>query len=119
GQLRVGEDGQQLAKAAAALEREPAPLVERPATFPGVLVLVPARVALPGTGLDVVEPDVLDAAAVGPRLLAGDRAGVAADALVEVHHHAHLGHHTHQYSTSWLRRRMTVTSSRWLPVGPR
>ena len=45
--------------------------------------------------LDVVEPDVLGAAAVRPHVLARDRAGVAPDALVEVHHHRHLGHHTH------------------------
>jgi hypothetical protein len=44
---------------------------------------------------------------------------VAADALVEVHHHRHLRHDSHQYVTSWERRRTTVTSSRWFPVGPR
>ena len=101
GQLRVGEDRQQLLEPAAGLELEPAALVELPAALPPLLVLVGARVALPGPGLDVVEPDVLDAGAVGPRLLAGHRAGVAADALVEVHHHRHLGHDPHQYSTSW------------------
>src|SRR5262249_59807571 len=104
---------------AADLAGGPSPPVEGPAAAPGVLVLVAAGIALAGPGLDVVEPHVLDPAAVGPRLLARDRAGVAADALVEVHHHRHLGHHAHQYSTSWDRRRMTVTSSRWLPVGPR
>ena len=89
-----------LLEPAAGLEREPAAAVADPAAAPALLVLVAARVALPGAGLDVVEPDVLDAAAVGPRLLAGDRAGVAADALVEVHDHAQLGHHAHrQYST--------------------
>ena len=36
---------------------------------------------------------VVGAGPVGPGLLAGDRTGVAADALVEVHHHADLGHH--------------------------
>ena len=55
-----------------------------------------AGVAEARAGLDVVEPDVLDAGAVGPRLLARDRAGVAPDALVEVHHHRHLSHDTHQ-----------------------
>src|SRR5699024_10101003 len=53
------------------------------------------RVAQTGPGLDVVEPDVLHARPVGPRLLAGHRAGVAADALVQVHHHGHLRHDLH------------------------
>src|SRR5690606_26726028 len=88
-------DGDQLLEAAARLEREPPLLVELPAAAPLLLVLVAAGVALSGTGLDVVEPHVLDAGAVGPRLFAGDRAGVAADALVEVHHHRHLGHDAH------------------------
>src|SRR5262245_43411301 len=92
--------------------------VEGPAALEPVLVLVAARVAGAGFGFDVVEPDVLAAGPVGPGLFAGDRAGVAADALVQVHHHRHLGHDPHQNSTSWARRRMTVNSSRWLPVGP-
>src|SRR5690606_7656812 len=118
GHLGVGEDGGELLRPPAGLELElPAP-VQGPAALPDLLVLVGARVAQAGPGLDVVEPHVLGAGAVGPRLLARHRAGVAADALVEVHHHRHLRHDSHQYSTSWLRRRMTVTSSRWFPVGP-
>src|SRR5690606_12775178 len=74
GQLRVREDRQQLADPAAAPERQAPPLVERPAALPALLVLVLAGVALAGPGLDVVEPHVLDAAAVRPRLLARDRA---------------------------------------------
>src|SRR4029450_6295424 len=96
-----------------------APPGAHPAAPPPLLVLVRARVALAGAGLHVVEPDVLDPGPVGPRLLARHRAGVAPDALVEVHHHRQLGHDAHQYSTSWARRRIIVTSSRWLPVGPR
>ena len=118
-ELRVREDRQQLPEPATRLEREPAPLVQLPAALPLLLVLVGAGIAQPGPGLDVVEPDVLGAGPVGPRLLAGDRAGVAPDALVEVHDHRHLRHDPHQYVTSWLRLRMMVTSSRWLPVGPR
>ena len=89
---RAGEDRQQALEASAGPELQATPLVELPAALPLLLVLVAARVALPGSGLDVVEPDVLGPGPVGPRLLAGDRAGLAADALVEVHHHAHLGH---------------------------
>jgi hypothetical protein len=44
---------------------------------------------------------------------------VAADALVEVHDHRQLRHDAHQYVTSCdERRRIIVTSSRLLPVGP-
>jgi hypothetical protein len=49
-----------------------------------------ARVADAGAGFDVVPVHVFGAVAVGPQLLAGDRAGVAAEALVEVHHHCVL-----------------------------
>ena len=116
---RVGEDGEQPVQPPAGAQPQPPAPGELPAALPPPLVLVGARVPLAGPGLDVVEPDVLGARPVGPRLLAGDRAGVAADALVEVHHHGELGHDLHQYATSWARRRITVISSRWLPVGPR
>ena len=61
-----------------------------PAAVPLVLVLPLLRVADAGLGLDVVEPGVLDALAAGPDVLAGDTAGMAADALVQVQHHADL-----------------------------
>src|SRR5699024_11469162 len=91
------------------------------------MVLEASGVPLAGAGLHVVEPHVRGAVPVGPCLLAGHRAGVAADALVEVHHHRHLGHDSHdgtpsrsvaQYSTGAVRLRIIVTSSRWFPVGP-
>jgi hypothetical protein len=43
---------------------------------------------------------------------------VIADAFVEVHHHRHLCHDAHQYSTFTERLRMVVTSSRCVPHGP-
>src|SRR6266516_3870140 len=73
GHERVGEDVEQLGDPAAGPERQPAAPVQRPAAPPAVLVLVGARVPLARPGLDVVEPGVLDAAPVRPRLLAGDR----------------------------------------------
>src|SRR5699024_3949467 len=82
-QLRVREDGCELLQLAAGLELEPAVLAQRPAALPLLLVLVAARVALAGPGLDIVEPHVFGALAVRPRLFARDRARVAADALVE------------------------------------
>src|SRR5690606_17785518 len=62
----------------------------RPATVPFVLVFPLLGVADAGLGLDVVEPGVLDTGAAGPDVLAGHAAGVAADALVQVQHHADL-----------------------------
>ena len=98
GELGVAEDLGEPVPPAAAAQAQLAALVEDPPALPLLLVLVAARVALTGPRLDVVEPHVLDAAPVRPRLLARDRAGVAPDALVEVHHHAHLGHDSrHQY----------------------
>ncbi len=99
-QVGVPEDVGQLVQLAAGAQLEAALAVELPAPAPLALVLVVARVAAAGLGLDVVEPGVLHAAPVGPDVLAGDRAGVTADALVEVHHHPHLGTDAHQYSTS-------------------
>ena len=119
GQVRVREDVEQPLDPRSRLERQLAALVECPAALPLFLVLVLARISLSGTGFHVVEPGVLHAATVGPGLLAGDAAGVASDAFVEVHHHRELSHDFHrQYSTSCERRLIVVTSSRWLPVGP-
>ena len=117
GQFGVGEQPGEAAGPAAGARHEPA-VLELPAALPLVLVLVAAGVALARAGLDVVEPDVLGAGAVGPGLFAGDRAGVAADALVEVHDHGDLCHDPSgtgawqmclgacQYSTFWARRRI-------------
>ena len=118
GQVRVVEDLRELLRPSAGLELQAALTVQCPAAVPLLLILVTFRVADAGLGLDIVEVDVLGARPIRPDLLAGHRAGVAADALVEVHHHRDVGHDPHQYSTSWARRRITVISSRWLPVGP-
>ena len=64
----------------------------RPARF----LIFMARIALARPGLHIVEPDVFGAQLGWSGLLAGHRTGVAANALVQVHHHAHLGHHSHQ-----------------------
>ena len=116
---RAGEDAEELGQPAAGLQLQLPAAVQFPAALPLLLVLVTARIPLPGTGLHVVEPDVFGARPVGPGLFAGDGAGVAADALVQCHHHCCLGHDAHQYATSWERLRTTETMSRWLPVGPR
>jgi hypothetical protein len=77
------------------------PAVQGPAAPPGLLIFIAARISLAGPGFHIVEPHIFGAGAVGLRLLAGHRTGVATNALVQVHHHAHLGHDSHQYCTSW------------------
>src|SRR5262249_36750658 len=57
---------------------------------PAPLVLPIFGIADARLGLDVVEPRVLHALAVGPNVLAGDRASVTPDAFVEVQHHRDL-----------------------------
>src|SRR5690606_1659401 len=61
-----------------------------PAAIPAPLVLPFLGITDTGLGLYVVEPRVFHTLAVGPHVLAGDRAGVAPNALVEVQHHADL-----------------------------
>jgi hypothetical protein len=116
--VRVREDAQELLDPAAGLEAQATLAIELPPSVPLFLVLPALRIAESRLGLDVVEPHVLGAGPIGPDLLAGDRAGVAADALVEVHHHSDLCLDLHSNLTSLSRLRSTVTSSRCDPVGP-
>src|SRR5690242_4606529 len=118
GQVGIPEDVEQLVDPATRLEAQLPLLVQRPPAAPLLLILVAPWVPEAGLGLHVVEPDVLDARPVGPDLLAGHAAGVAADALVKVHDHADLSFDAHQYTTSVVRLRMVVTSSRCEAAGP-
>jgi len=69
--------------------------VAHPAALPLLLVLPVLGIADAGLGLDVVEPGVFDAVAAGPDVFAGDRAGMAADAFVEVENHCNLSADLH------------------------
>jgi hypothetical protein len=89
-QVGVGEDLHQQLPLAALARLDLAVGLADPAAVPLVLVLPFLGVADAGLGLDVVEPGVLHAGAAGPDVLAGHRTGVAADALVQVQHHADL-----------------------------
>src|SRR5690606_17796510 len=66
-----------------------------PAAVPALLVFPVLGKADAGLGLDVVEPGVFDAVAAGPDVLAGNGAGVAPDAFIEVQHHADLSANLH------------------------
>src|SRR5690606_151220 len=83
-QIRVGEDVGQDPPLAAHARLDPAVRLPIPAALPAALVLPVLRIADARLALDVVEPGVLDPLARGPYLLAGHRAGMAPDALVEV-----------------------------------
>ena len=89
-QVGVAEDVGEDAPLRPLLRLQVAARVALPAAVPALLVLPVLGVADAGLGLDVVEPGVFDAFAAGPDVLAGDRAGVTADALVEVQHLADL-----------------------------
>ena len=65
-------------------------LLAAPAAVPALLVLPLLGIADAGLGLDIVEPGVFHAFAVGPHVLAGDGTGVTPDALVEIQHHRDL-----------------------------
>src|SRR5690606_10345293 len=122
GQVRVGEDVAQKAPAPALPRLDGAVLPAPPAAVPAGLVLPVLRVADAGLGLDVVEPRVLETFARGPHVLASHRAGVAADALVEVEDHRDLRAYLHadapsdrtppgSSSQSTLRILRTITNS--------
>jgi hypothetical protein len=66
-----------------------------PSPIPAILIFPVLGVADAGLGLDIVEPRVLDAFTAGPNVLASDRTGVAADALVEIQYFANLGANFH------------------------
>jgi hypothetical protein len=89
-QVRVGEDVRQHAELAANARVDRAILVAHPAAVPLVLVFPLFRVTNTGLGFNVVEPGVFHAFTAGPDVFAGDRAGVATDAFVEVQDHADL-----------------------------
>ncbi len=95
GKVGIGEDAGQDAPARALARLDPAVGLASPAAFPLLLILPLLRITNAGLGLDVVEPHVLHALARGPHVLAGHRAGVTTDALVEVHHHRDLRAYLH------------------------
>jgi hypothetical protein len=100
GQVGVGKDVRQNAPLAALLGLQVAPGIALPAAVPALLVLPVLRIADTGLGLDVVEPGVFDALPAGPDVLAGDRTGMATDALVEVQHLADLRAYLHSAASS-------------------
>ncbi len=89
-QVGVGEDAHQQLPLRTLARLDGSVGLAHPAAVPLVLVLPLLGVTDAGLGLDVVEPGVLHARPAGPDVLAGDRTGVAANALVQIQHHADL-----------------------------
>src|SRR4051812_41998732 len=98
-QIRIGENLAQHPPLGADGRLDPAVAPAGPAALPALLVLPVFGIADAGLGFDIVEPGVFDAFAAGPDILAGDGAGVAPDALVEVQHHRDLGADLHYTAT--------------------
>src|SRR5215813_10788545 len=98
--MRIGEDLGEDRKAPALLRHDLAILASLPAAAPPLLIFPVLGIADAGLGLDIVEPCVFHTQARGPDVLASDRAGVAADALVEIHHHRDLGADFHDAASS-------------------
>ena len=89
-QVRIGEDVGEHAPFGADLRFDLAVLFPDPAAIPLLLVFPFFGITDTGLSLDIVEPGVFNALAVGPDVLAGNRTGVASDAFVEIEHHADL-----------------------------
>ena len=132
-QIRIRKNAHQQLPLAALTRLDAAVGFANPAAVPFFLVFPFLRVADTGLGLDVVEPCVFHAGTAGPHVLAGDRAGMAADALVEVEHHADLSAYLHllsPYACSAVATgslssqsifailRTTTNSSRLVPIVP-
>ncbi len=94
-QVGVGENLHQDGQARALPGLQLAACRASPAALPFVLVFPFLGVADAGFRFDVVEPGVFHPGSCGPDLFAGHGAGVAADAFVEVEHHADLGANFH------------------------
>ena len=89
-QNRVSENFRQNAHFAAETRGQFAVYPADPAALPLILVFPVFWIANARLGFDVVEPRIFHAFTPGPDVLTGDRAGVAANAFIEVQHHANL-----------------------------
>ena len=89
-QVGVGEDAHEQLPLAALAGGDGAVRVAHPAAVPLVLVFPFLGVTNAGLAFHVVEPGVFHAGAAGPDVFAGDGTGVAANALVQIQHHADL-----------------------------
>src|SRR5581483_10699585 len=119
GLIRVVEELEQSREFSLGTEDGRGRLSYTPAALPPILIFPVARISRARLRLDVVPPHVLGAGPLGPEVLAGEAAGVAADALVEVKHHRHLSAYVelHHCGAPFILRTTTYVS-RLMPCGP-
>ncbi|SAJ32564.1 Uncharacterised protein [Enterobacter cloacae] len=86
----VSENLRQHAHFAAEARGQHAVNTADPAALPLILIFPVFRIADTRFGFDVIKPRVLHPFAPGPDVLTGDRAGVAANAFIEIQNHANL-----------------------------
>ena len=89
-QMRVGEDFSQQHRAIAHARLQFTVDFADPAALPFFLVFPVVRETDARLTFHVVEPGVFHPFPAGPDVFTGHRAGVAADALIEIQHHADL-----------------------------
>ena len=89
-QMRVGEDFTQQHRAVAHARLQFTVDFTDPAAFPFFLVFPVVRETDARLTFYVVKPGVLHPFTTGPDVFAGYGAGVAADAFIEIQHHADL-----------------------------
>lgn len=93
-QQSIAEDASQEPRARPALQLQLS-VLDLPAALPSVLIFPLLRVAGARLRLDIVEPDIFHARSIRPYILAGDRTGMAPDALIEVQDHRNLSAYLH------------------------
>ena len=87
------KDLQQFARRTAGTETELSPHL--PTALVKGLVFPLLRIANSRLGLDIIKPDVLSACSVGPDVLAGNAASMAAETLVQIQNHGNLRFNLH------------------------
>ena len=86
----VGENFRQDAHFSAEARGQLAVNTADPSALPLILIFPVFRIADTRFGFDVIKPRILHPFAPGPDVLTGDRAGVAANAFIEIQYHANL-----------------------------
>src|SRR5690606_12624560 len=73
-----------------------------PAAVPAILVFPVGGIAHAGLGFDVIELDVFNPVAIGPDVLASDRASMTADAYIQIQHLADLRANSHSAASTFV-----------------
>lgn len=96
-QVRIVENLQKFGRTAAGQKLQSV-VPDRPTAFPVLPAFPPFGIAYSRFGFHIVVPDIFSALPVGSYIFAGDAAGVAAEAFVEIHDHGQLSSNLHTSS---------------------